>query len=80
MRGDIGPGCDGSAVTFFLVLVPRLALRQTFAMGPAAVLFLLLLTLGTSEAKRAAGEASAGQELGVGREGRTNPKCFSVCV
>lgn len=56
--GTVGPGCDGSAVTFFLVTVPRLALRRTFAMGPTAAVFLLLM-LSTAEAKRTAGKTSS---------------------
>lgn len=58
VRWAVGAGRDGSAVTFSLVTVPRLVQGQTFAMGPTAALFLLLM-LGASEAKRTAGKASS---------------------
>lgn len=81
MRRAVGSGCDGSAVTFFLVPVPRLVQRQTFAMGPTTVLFLLLM-LGVSEAKRTAGKTSSALVLGVVREGEKRKKktLLGVCI
>lgn len=60
--------CAGRYVTFFFLSVPRLVQRQTFAMGPATVLFLLLM-LGVSETKRTAGKRSSVLILGAVREG-----------
>lgn len=64
----------------FLVCVPRLVQRQTFAMKPATALCVLLLVLGSSETKRTAGKASSVLVPGAIREGgNKNKKLWWLC-
>lgn len=63
----------------FLVCVPRLVQRQTFAMGPATALCLLLV-LGGSETKRTAGKGSSVLIPGAIKEGgNKNKTLWCLC-